>query len=437
MEEGLSAEFINDLFFDRWGILWIATDLGLDRFDGYSFRHYRHRPGDPNSLSGNKIIVLHDDRFGRMWARTEAGLDILDPQTGQVVHLGQTEVKWGTSICAMEETRSGEMWLGTMTGKIFLLESSSGRLLPPPEPLRSDIGSGYPIAQIMEDERNDIWMSSLGGILRYTPTSGQLSRFPERASMICPDAGGMVWFARGTNLGCLNLEQGTSRLFPLSNHPDTLVDCMFLLKDSSGLIWFGTNLGLALFDSKTGKYVDTIQYHGEPRSVIPKYIGGLCMDDAGNVWMGTWGTGIYRFNPRVNRFHFLGKEVDPRSGLSYPWVNCLLEDHAGIVWIGTRYGGLSSFDPATSALSHFEGLQAFPRPGADTAMSVFSLCKDSSGGLWVGAGGGLFLLNRQSRKFDRLTLPPVHHPSYKFTEKLNTAWPRIITSIIEDYQNTL
>jgi ligand-binding sensor domain-containing protein/DNA-binding CsgD family transcriptional regulator len=437
IEEGLSTEFVTDLFMDRRGILWVSTEYGLNSFDGYSFRHYRHQPGDLNSLSDNEILVMHDDQLGRMWIRAGPGLDILDPHSGRVSHLGQPEVKWGTTICSMEETRCGEMWLGTMTGKVFLMESASGRILPLPAPLRSNIGLGYPIAQIMEDDRGDIWMGSLGGILRYTPSSGRLSRFRASGSSICLDEHGMLWFARGTRLGRLDPVRGTFRLFPLPNRPDTLVDWMFLLADPSGLIWFGTNLGLALFDSKSGEYIDSIKFRGEPRGVVPKYIAGLCQDAAGNIWMGTLGTGLCRFNPRVNRFRFIGSDPDPRLGLRDPWVNCLLEDRAGIVWIGTRYGGLSSFNPASATFTHFTDLPAFPRPGLDTAKSVFSFCQDSGGSLWVGAASGLFLFDRQNRKFRLFDLPPVLHPSYKYTQKISALWPRIITSIREEGPNTL
>ncbi len=431
IEEGLSTEFVTDLFIDRRGILWISTEEGLNNFDGYSFRRYRHQPGDLNSLSDNEIFMMHDDRLGRMWIRAGPGLDILDPHSGRVTHLGQPEVKWGTTICSMEETRRGEMWLGTTTGKVFLMESASGRMLPLPAPLSSDIGRGYPIAQILEDDYGNIWMGSLGGILRYTPASGRLSRFQATGSAICLDGRGMLWFARGTRLGCLDPARGTFRLFPLPNQPDTLVDLMFLLADTSGLIWFGTNLGLALFDSKSGEYIDSVRYRGEPRNVAPKYIAGLCKDATGNIWMGTLGTGLYQFNPRVNLLHFIGRDPDPRLGLRDPWVNCLLEDRAGIVWIGTRYGGLSRFNPAAAEFTHFTNLPAFPRPGQDTAKSVFSLYEDASGSLWVGAASGLFLFDRQGGKFRLFELPPVQHPSYRFTQKLNSLWPRIITSIQE------
>jgi ligand-binding sensor domain-containing protein/DNA-binding CsgD family transcriptional regulator len=435
--DGLSTEFVNDLFVDRQGFLWIATADGLNRFDGYSFRHYRHRPGDVNSLSDNEIIVMHDDRLGRMWVRTRTGLDILDPDTGRVTHLGQAEVKWGTAVVSMEETGSGEMWIGTMGGRVFILDSASGRPLPLPALLRSDIGLGYPIAQITEDDRGDIWMATLGGLPRYSPASGRLINFRIKSGPFCLDEHGMFWFNIGTTLGRLNPADGALRHFLSPNHPNTLVDWAFVLSDPTGLIWHSTNLGLEIFDSNNEKYFDSIRYQGEPRSQLSKYIAGLTKDAAGNIWMGTYGTGICRINPRVNRFHIIGNAPDPPLGLRDSWVNCLLEDRTGIVWIGTQYGGLSSFDSTTGIFTNFTELPAFPRPGLDTANSVFSLCQDGAGSLWVGAAGGLFRLDRQEGKFRVFGLPPTDHPSYKMTQKLNSLWPRVITSILAEGPDTL
>ena len=66
-EDGLSSDVIYDMLQDRNGFLWIATHGGLDRYDGYHFRHYRYNPDDSNSLSGNYVHCIKEDRNGILW----------------------------------------------------------------------------------------------------------------------------------------------------------------------------------------------------------------------------------------------------------------------------------------------------------------------------------------------------------------------------------
>src|SRR6478609_9497790 len=78
-EDGLSSDVIYDMLQDRNGFLWIATHDGLDRYDGYQFRHYRDDPHDTNSISGNFVHCIKEDSNGILWLTNNNGLNCLDP----------------------------------------------------------------------------------------------------------------------------------------------------------------------------------------------------------------------------------------------------------------------------------------------------------------------------------------------------------------------
>ncbi len=442
IEDGLSTSNVTCLFVDRSGFLWVGSQDGLNRFDGYSFRHYRHRPGDAGGLADNYIFFLHDDRLGRMWMRTRMGLEILDPHTGKVTHLGLAEIQG----CSLEEARGGEMWYGTSTGKIFIFDNASGRSLPlppwlPPDLFQMKEGKSLNPIHILEDDRGHIWIDSRSGLLRYTPASGRLLPFGLPGSFIpLTDERGILWIIHNTGLSRFDPAQRTLRHFPLpkllGNNPLVTLDFLECIPDPSGLIWIGTNLGLAIFDGEKGEYIDPIRYWGEPRSVIPRNIHGLCKDPSGNIWMGVFGVGLCRFSPRPNRFQLIGGTPDTQLGF-FGHPNCLLEDRTGTLWVGTLDAGLIRYDPSSGTVKHFREPLTIPRSNSQFATYVNSLLEDSSGSLWIGSANGLFRYGRESGKFIRFDLPPKLMLPPTILPPPNFADPRLINSIQEDGPDTL
>src|SRR5689334_19605609 len=87
MEDGLSANLVFTTLQDRRGYMWITTENGLNRYDGYGFKVFRHDPNDPDSPSGIMARALHEDAAGRIWLGTFSnGLDLYDPATGKFKH---------------------------------------------------------------------------------------------------------------------------------------------------------------------------------------------------------------------------------------------------------------------------------------------------------------------------------------------------------------
>jgi len=82
--QGLAHEIVLCVLQDSQGFLWIGTQRGLNRFDGYTFTLYRHSISDQNSLSNDTIQALYEDSRGWLWVGTASGLDHLDPERHQV-----------------------------------------------------------------------------------------------------------------------------------------------------------------------------------------------------------------------------------------------------------------------------------------------------------------------------------------------------------------
>ncbi len=428
-DQGLSDNRVISIFQDRQGYLWIATHYGLDRYDGYSFTHYRNRPGDPGSLANKFVIAMHDDALGRLWIATEFNLDCLDPLTGRISHLLSKDPLVG-NVITLEETQKGEMWAGTHIGRIIRFEIASGRQLPLPKSLAAALcPSTYYIWQILEDISGQIWIGTRCGLFRYSPAADTLTRFRSTNDSFCQDESGRIWILARSKLDCFDPRTGSLRHFPAPKENARFIS-ICLLADQAHRLWIGSISGIRLFDGSLGRYLDLKSHPYDPVDPLQILTSSMCEDAAGNIWIGTQGGGLFKFNSRLNHFIHIGDQTATRPGLADPWVNAICQDRSGMVWIGTRYGGLRGYDPSLGAFSQNGNYLPKATSIAPFPNAVEALCEDSSGNFWVGSMGRLFLLDRSHDRLQYFPLVPAN-PSAK------AQMPRRIFSIVEDSPDRL
>ena len=112
-QQGLSQSIVECGLIDRQGFLWFGTEDGLNRFDGYDFRVFRHRVDDPLSLSYSEVKCLVEDREGRLWVGTRGeGLAVWDGETWQSYRTGNSDIPHNT-VTALAEVEPGVLWVGT------------------------------------------------------------------------------------------------------------------------------------------------------------------------------------------------------------------------------------------------------------------------------------------------------------------------------------
>ncbi len=317
------------------------------------------------------------------------------------------------------------MWAGTSMGRIIRFEIASGRQLPLPKSLAAALcPSNYYIWQILEDASGCIWIVTRCGLFRYSPETDTLTRFSRTDDAVCQDESGLIWILARSKLACFDPRTGSLRYFPVPEESAGF-NILCLLADRTHRLWIGSNSGIRLFDRDLGRHISLKPHPYDPGDPLQTRPPSVCEDAAGNVWIGTQGGGLFKFNSRFNHFIHIGVQADPRPGLADPWVNAICQDRSGIVWIGTRYGGLRSYDPNQGAFS--QNLNYLPKATsiAPYPNAVESLYEDSSGNLWVGSMGKLFLLDRSHDRLQYFPLVPAH-PSLK------AQMPRRIFSIVEE-----
>ena len=415
LEEGLSQSSARVLFQDDLGFLWIGTEDGLNRFDGYSFKVFRPNPNDPDALSGGEIFSIAQDVDGAIWVGTYAGLNRYDPVTSKFSHWvhddNDPDSLISDVVLAIHQDPKGIFWIGTNKG-LDQFDPATGKFIHltlPDNPSEGD--NIYSISALYEDQHGILWLGTNHGLIRYE-MGGQKPRLYQNqngddksisfdeVSSIVEGQNGMLWI--GTHLGLNRLDPAagefTRFIHSESDLPslgENYIRCV--LMDRAGQLWVGTRNGLDRFDSAKQRF---IHYKNDPADLISlsdNNVYSIYEDRGGMLWVGTFGGGLNLHDRSQDQFaYYHHVNAEPQS-LSGDMIFPILAAPGGKIWVGTYGAGLNLFDPATGQSEHYRRDPANP----DSLLSdtIRSLFLDRDGTLWIGTNLGLDRLNPGSSKF--------------------------------------
>ena len=447
IEQGLSENVALSIAVDSPGFVWIGAQDGLNRYDGYNFRVFRHDPADPNSLSNSFISALHVDRRGDLWVGTADGVNRFDSRSETFIryqHDPNAPRSLGSNnITVIYEDRQGTIWIGAGDGGLNRLEPESGDFTRfqhrPDDP--SSLSHDR-VNAIFEDRNGGFWIGTGDGLDRMDRRTGDCVHYrndpadafslsDDNVTAIYEDSQGALWI--GTEAGGLNrMERGAGRFYsfePIPGNPASLshehVTCIY--EDVRGVLWIGTHGGgLSIFDRETGEFRNYRNEIENPHSLPSNIILGIAEDDAGILWFATE-NGAAKFAPAKQKFAHYQHLPNVKNGLSHDIVSSIYMDRSGVLWVGTLGGGLNRFDEETRQFIHYRYDPDDPTSIGDDF--VYSIFEDSRGSLWIGCqSGGLNLFNRDTETFERFTNDPDRRDSLSH----NFVWP-----ILEDSQGNL
>lgn len=398
-DAGLSQTSAAAIVEDRLGFLWIGTQDGLNRFDGYGFRVYRNQVDDTQSLSDNYILALAEDSDGGIWAATPNGLNRLDPLSGRFERFtaaaGRGSLR-DTLVIAVSTGADGSVYASTRRGGAQRLVAATRQFEAVPG--MPTFGSRQKILQVQQDGHllvaNDaeLWdVDPALGVGRNLLTAPLPADTVLIAGTRRPGGGHVV----GTSLaGVLLLDHDGRVEYQLRDGggptglPDDSIRALHY--DPQGRLWIGTARGLARLDAD-GSLTTWRHRPGDPQALPGDRVVALCGDRQGLLWVGTWTGGLARFDPDTERFRVIRHGATP--GLPTNAVSAIGADTDGSVWLGmVDRGGLVQLGPdgrIRRALRRDDDDEQ--RLSADDVTSVLAEAR----GIWVGySRGGLDLLRR-------------------------------------------
>ncbi|ARD44278.1 hybrid sensor histidine kinase/response regulator [Colwellia sp. PAMC 21821] len=451
LNQQLSQKTIRQVFQDSTGYLWVVTQEGVARYDGYELIKFVHDPRKYNSISSDNVRAIIEDNKNRLWIATDGGgLNLFDAATQSFTawqsNTTSQALPLSNRIMSMMLDENGDIWLGYNSGNFSRFQPDTMTFEHfNTQDLIPELNKEAFITSFVE-ETNFIWLATDGnGLLKLNKKNKQLVRmhtgsvspfFSDRLSSLFIDVQQRLWvtsvdagvavadpqrlrftswqhqenqkssvpanhvytvFQDKQQRIWIGTEQGVAiwngrNNFDTFNTDNGLSNNLVLsiLQDPSGLMWFGTYNGLSKSSEVPFKHIDS----GLANNTILGFAETKSSSGEVAIWVATYG-GLTRLNSDGNVQQIINKDSVP--ALSDARVMTVRGD-GNTLWFGTRGGGLSKLDVDTQQITNY--INDPDNPHSLSFNSVISIFQDEAGNIWIGTfGGGLNYLPVGSDKF--------------------------------------
>ncbi|MBA6355616.1 MULTISPECIES: EAL domain-containing protein [unclassified Colwellia] len=340
---GLSHNNVFDIAQDLDGFIWIATEDGLNRYDGKNFVHYRKNLEEPNSIANNFIRKVFIDKDGVLWAGTRKGLS-----------------KYNVLLDNFEN--------------YYHQEGNN-------ESLQDDM-----VWDIYQDKDNNIWVSTTNGIHKFNEANNNFKQIKihglegrlKEIKTIYQDLKGNFWFGsydKGIFLVNENLNYAES-LQKKNNkwHITIFANSMFDIKEINGNYWLATDNGVYVLDENYN-LIDRYHKTHPTNKIISNRIRSIVLTDLSTVWIATE-NGLNIVNLNTNNIETVQNSSQNKS-ISTNELLTIFKDNSDNIWIGTYGKGLNFFISGSQHFQHFLS-------DSNVSIELFVISADKK--LWVYSG---------------------------------------------------
>ncbi|HEX5056839.1 MAG TPA: EAL domain-containing protein [Gammaproteobacteria bacterium] len=419
LEAGPTRDWVYAVHRDAAGYLWVGTDNGLRRYDGYEYTVFSNDPDDPGSIGSNLVWSLLIDSAQTLWVGNSM-LSAFNPETETFDNYSLTG---GNVIWSMAESPGGILWLGAENGGLIGFDARKREMIyhSLDKPLGNAQEAPRTITEIINDRRDPsiLWMTATSGLYRFDTRTYQIERFYKTGELGHPAMGatssslkmdrqGKIWMTSDNGLYVIDPETRGYRHYrreknnPHSLSTDTLAA---ILIDSKDRVWIGTDKqGVHLYRPDTDDFIHIPASATAPGAFGPAGINEIYEDDEGSLWFCVSSFGVQRISEHLEKFIAIGAGPGDRQ-LSWDLLMELLEDRGGRIWIATDGGGLNRYDPRSGRFTKYMHDPDNPRSLSNN--SVLSLEEDHLGRLWIGTwAGGLNRFDPATGEFIRYQHDP-------------------------------
>lgn len=352
IEDGLSQSVVNDILIDSKGFLWVGTQDGLNRYDGYSFKVFKNNPDDKYSISSDYINAIAEDANDNLWIGTRTGLNKYDSRKQKFIHYGLP-----SNNIVFPEINVRSLLVDSENFVWVLLPNYLVRINPMDEKVRifgfSDESSSdkHCIARsLYESSSGNIWFIKGHQLVMFDRVFGRFDFMPLNA----PEP-----------VNCFNnIFEVNKKMYVASdqvvwkytaNQPlkkvqgfETQISLFKLDREPQGLYLVNVS---GLFRLKNFSFKKQISFDYSSINLERFFVSSSTMDASKNLWVGTSGKGVLKVNTSVPKFEILELEVKENNFLSDDQISSIYYDGVSY-WIGTYEYGLNFVNSETREVTH-------------------------------------------------------------------------------------
>lgn len=387
VDRQISSSMVNHLYQDSKGYIWVATENGLNKYDGVKFTVYRHDSQDSASLNNNYVKVVYENREGRLLVGTQTGMQEYDyaSDTFRSISMYDDEGRlfYPTVSCIIEDGE-GRLLAGTSGYGVYVVDTEGTFMRARERFLPQHI---YDIVnQMWYDSQGNLWLATeTRGIQRVDKDMG-FSRYLTDAryhsiTSICEDDKGNI-YAGIMDDGLFKYDKESdnfvhipyekSRSFPVKSLTFNAAD---------GEVLIGTDgKGLKIYDTSTGEIAEA-NLHVMSLDLSNSKIHTIIKDNFDNLWLGVYQKGVAMLPGKSSNFNYIGHYSTAYNTIGSNCVMSICKDSRDNLWIGTDNDGLYRLAPDGERKAHFSHTSA----SASVPATVMSIYEDSEQNVWIGS----------------------------------------------------
>ncbi|MDZ7763816.1 MAG: SpoIIE family protein phosphatase [Melioribacteraceae bacterium] len=448
--DGLVNSTIMDLYEDSFGFMWIATQQGVQRYDGITFKTFRASDDAGSGLWTNFSYSLTEDGDGNIWICNAGGINKYVRKYDRIIKyklekdvIGETDDLLFLRA-AQDGINKDVVWfVGTGVLRINSKTHESKYYSAKLSDFSLTDNYGYRLTNVIQNPvKSDELLLCAENLFSFDKETGEIKTLLEleqntippnniiQEIAVDPANHDVIWLAtgdiwgRGTYGGIIkfNLRTGRKEIYSSDNRPGELtakhiVSIEFLDKDN---LWIGSRENGAFFYNKNeDKFYNYKNNKLDPESIVTSQaVLAIKKDKSGSIWFGTWGDGISILSSASQKFTSYKHLPNEETGLLDNYVLAFAEDKNGNIWIGTESGGLTKYNPKLKTFENFYG----EFTSEDNPITITSLHYDSRDNLWIGT------FNDALHRFNPSTKTKIHYKSGKSNANVSQ---RRITAITE------
>lgn len=395
IEDGLGQSTVEAIYQDSKGYIWLGTNDGLNKYDGYTFYTYSSDSNvNSNRIVSNYIITINEDKENNLWIGTTNGLSKINLATNKIENYTSENGLSNNNIRNIFISNDGEILIGTQNG-LNLYDKERNIF----KEIYKDYMGNEEVNSLDEDEEGNIWAGTSSRFIKMNLRNKTLEKYDGSKSgyqlniikkILCDDK--YIWI--GTfNSGLYKFNKETLKLEKIEIEEGKFANnCIrAFMKDDNGILWIGTNSGLVKYyiDSNTYKLYTNSKYN--VYSLVNNEVYDIIKDKEGLIWVGTY-AGVSMFEPENKIEHYKSEPLEEFS-LNENIIHGIYEDYEGMLWIGTKNKGVNVLDRNNEKIFDFTDISLNQFLSNDSINDI----QGDKNKIFIGTDNGLNIYDKDTK----------------------------------------